>query len=93
MNERPSCSTCRWWDQAGAELSAGSIDPVAKPDLGVCCVDPPRLMSITPYWHVGQFPATHATRFCGAWEGSPGDDGTGERSPTDNVLAFNRGVA
>ncbi|KKC27315.1 hypothetical protein [Sphingomonas sp. SRS2] len=98
MSKR-SCETCFWWDQAGAALAAGSIDPQAQPDLGACCVDPPQLKPIGPYWHVGIFPLTSATRFCGEWQpaGEGGDGGeeepVSEPTVTNNILTFGRSAA
>lgn len=96
MTDRPSCSSCRWWDQAGSAIAAGTIDPRAQPDLGVCCVDPPKLISVSPYWSAGVFPETHATRFCSEWSPSEEPDGGGEQHPVEpaaNVVSFERPAA
>lgn len=91
------CSTCVHWDQAGSPLSRAAVDPQAQPALGACCVDPPRLTPLGPFWSEGVFPITHATRFCAEW--SPAhvtDPDDGERQPVEpvaNVLAFERPAA
>jgi hypothetical protein len=89
------CETCCWWDQGGARLASAAVDPGAKPDVGVCCVDPPRLMQVTEYWSEGVFPSTHASRFCAEWQPEIDPGGGGEQQPVqpDNVVSFDRSVA
>lgn len=91
------CANCEWWERGRPAFASWETLP-GEPEqfLGVCTIDPPRLVGDTTRTVRAMFPQTHESRRCGAWEEREADDpNDGERAPTGFVvnLADHRGKA
>lgn len=84
MADPASCATCRHWHEGAPPLSAASLNPQAKANVGTCQLYAP-VLTESRWFLVSMFPETHADRSCGDWEERPDPD-DGERADIDTVV-------
>jgi hypothetical protein len=78
------CSTCRWWDEDGAQFANATREVSPRSGVGICEVDRPQCVTLPNGLIVSVFPTTHGDRACGRWA-APADSGPDDGERADVV--------